>query len=171
MPVIVISGHGTVDTAVTAIKMGAYDYLEKPFSHDKLLVTLKRTCENYQLKREVKHLRTKSMDSVDLIGNTQLMIKLKNEISRIAPTVGRVMITGPIGSGKDCVAKLIHKHSNRSNGNFFIFDPLNYKDPQYELFGIRDNNNVFYVNAELSGQKLLNTKNPCWKSQIMAACI
>lgn len=137
MPVIIISGHGTIDTAVSAIKMGAYDYLEKPFTYDKLMITLKRACENYKLKRENFDLKSKVIDKNELIGSSQSTQKLKLDIDKVASSSSRVMIHGDIGSGKELVGRLIHKKSKRANGPFVVFNPIGMscEKMQQELFG------------------------------------
>ena len=137
MPIIVISGHGTIETAVSAIKMGAYDYLEKPFTHDKLMILLRRACESARLKRENIELKSRVVDKTEFIGLSPASIKLKSEIDKAAPTTGRIMIHGEVGSGKELVARLIHKKSLRSNRPFIIFSPK-YMRPakiQQDLFG------------------------------------
>jgi two-component system nitrogen regulation response regulator NtrX len=101
MPVVVISGHGTIETAVSAIKIGAYDYIEKPFTHEKLLIVLKRAVENSRLKRENIDLKSKVVDRSELIGASPMIMKLKTEIDKVAPTSGRVMLCGAAGTGKE----------------------------------------------------------------------
>ncbi|MGI4776299.1 MAG: sigma-54-dependent transcriptional regulator [Janthinobacterium lividum] len=137
MPVIVISGHGTIETAVSAIKMGAYDYLEKPFTHDKLMIVLKRACEASKLKRENLDLKSKVIDKTELIGLSSVTVKLKTDIEKVAPTSGRVMLHGSSGSGKELAARLIHKKSKRCNGPFIILSPtcMTVDKIQQELFG------------------------------------
>ena len=137
MPVIVISGHGTIETAVNAIKLGAYDYLEKPFTHDKLMIVLKRACEAAKLRRENIDLRSKVIDKTEFIGASSMIAKLKVEIEKVAPTSGRVMIHGGIGSGKELAARLIHKKSKRGSGPFVVFSPTSMSPSkmQQELFG------------------------------------
>jgi two-component system nitrogen regulation response regulator NtrX len=136
MPVIVISGHGTLDTAISAIKMGAYDYLEKPFTHDKLVLVLKRACETTKLKRENIDLKSKIIDKTELIGNCALSNKLKSEIEKVASASCRVMVHGDVGSGKELVARLIHKKSKRANGPFIVYSPISVSPDniQQELF-------------------------------------
>lgn len=124
MPVVVISGHGTIETAVSAIKMGAYDYLEKPFSHDKLSTLLKRACELTKLKRENMDLKSKVIDKTELVGNSHVTTKLRSDIERIALTTSRVLVQGKIGSGKELAARLIHKKSKRANAPFVVFSPV-----------------------------------------------
>ncbi len=137
MPVIVISGHGTIETAVSAIKIGAYDYLEKPFTHDKLVVVLKRACEAAKLRRENIELRSKVIDKTEFVGVSSVITKLKGEIEKVAPTSGRVMIHGAVGSGKELTARLIHKKSKRAAGSFIVFSPtsMSASKIQNELFG------------------------------------
>jgi len=143
MPIIVISGHGTIETAVNAIKMGAYDYLEKPFTHDKLMIVLKRACESAKLKRENIDLKSKVIDKTEFIGNTAITSKLKMEIEKVSPTSGRVMIHGAVGSGKELTARLMHKRSKRASGPFFIFNPtsMNPTKIHQELFGSDEKRN------------------------------
>ncbi|XVN43171.1 MAG: sigma-54 dependent transcriptional regulator [Candidatus Rickettsia vulgarisii] len=138
IPVIVISGHGTIETAVSAIKMGAYDYLEKPFSHNKLVILLKRACEVTKLKRENINLKSKVIDNAELIGNSHITTKLKTDIDKIALTSGRILIQGKIGSGKELAARLIHKKSKRANGPFVVFSPvcMSPEKINQELFGL-----------------------------------
>ena len=137
MPVIVISGHGTIETAVSAIKLGAYDYLEKPFTHDKLMIVLKRACESAKLRRENIDLKSKVIDKTEFVGGAPITAKLKSEIEKVSPTSGRVMIHGAVGSGKELAARLIHKKSRRANGPFIVFSPtaMNLAKIQQELFG------------------------------------
>lgn len=144
MPVIVISGHGTIETAVNAIKMGAFDYLEKPFTQDKLVITLRRACEAAKLKRENLDLKSKVIDKTEFIGATNAFHKLKTDIEKIAPTSSRVMIHGETGSGKELAARLIHKKSKRANGPFIVFSPtsMNVNRIQQELFGDYDKHDL-----------------------------
>jgi two-component system nitrogen regulation response regulator NtrX len=137
MPVIIISGHGTIETAVNAIKMGAYDYLEKPFNHDKLLILLKRACEVSKLKRENIDLKSKVINKTELVGDCILTAKMKFDIDKIASSTSRVLIQGGIGSGKKLAARLIHKKSKRANRPFVIFNPLCMSSEKIyqELFG------------------------------------
>lgn len=140
MPVIVISGHGTIETAVSAIKMGAYDYLEKPFTHDKLMIVLKRACEAAKLRRENIDLKSKVIDKTEFVGNSSPTIRMKNEIEKVAPTSGRVMIHGNVGSGKELAARILHKKSRVCNGPFLVFSPTSMSPSRVlqELFGDYD---------------------------------
>lgn len=123
MPVVVISGHGTIETAVSAIKIGAYDYIEKPFTHEKLLIVLKRACEASRLRRENLDLKSKVVDRSELVGTSAAITKLKSEIEKVAAIAGRVMLYGEPGAGKELTARLLHKKSKRANGPFIVFSP------------------------------------------------
>lgn len=142
MPIVVISGHGTIETAVSAIKMGAYDYLEKPFTHDKLMIVLKRACEAAKLRRENIDLKSKVIDKTEFIGSSSITSKIKAEIEKVAPTSSRIMIYGAVGSGKELMARLIHKKSKRNNGPLIIFSPtsMSINKIQQELFGEYEKN-------------------------------
>jgi len=144
MPIIVISGHGTIQTAVTAIKLGAYDYIEKPFTHDKLIILLKRACESSKLKRENIDLKAKVVDRTEIVGTSSCINKLKNQIERIAPTSGRVLITGNVGVGKELFARVLHKKSKNANGPFVLFSPtgLTCEKIQQELLGEAEKNDL-----------------------------
>ena len=122
LPVVMISGHGNIETAVSAIQRGAYDFIEKPFKADRLLLVAERALETSKLKREVTELKKRSGDPVELIGTSVAVSQLKQSIEKIAPTNSRVMILGPSGSGKELVARLIHKKSTRANGPFVVLN-------------------------------------------------
>ena len=137
LPVIVISGHGTIETAVAAIRKGAYDFIEKPFKSDKLLVTVERALETSRLRRENAELRAKSEVHSDLIGKSQCTAVLRQSVERVAPTNSRVLISGPPGSGKELIARLIHGQSLRMDGPFVPVSAA-MMDPdrvEIELFG------------------------------------
>src|SRR5919108_1330735 len=111
LPVVMISGHGNIETAVSAIKRGAYDFIEKPFKADRLILIAERALENSKLRREVIELKQRSGESFDLIGMSAAMNQLRQTIERVAPTNSRIMIVGPSGSGKEMVARAIHAAS------------------------------------------------------------
>ena len=140
MPVIIISGHGTVETAVSAIRKGAYDYIVKPFKADKLLVTCKRALENARLKSENEELKGKRSHDVALIGTSSHVIQLKQKITRIALTNSRVLISGQSGSGKELIARLLHENSLRSKGPFKAVNAASIipERVEEELFGVED---------------------------------
>ena len=139
LPVLMISGHGTIETAVTAIKHGAYDFIEKPFKSDRLLLMIARALETAQLKQENQALkaRTDGVDN-DLVGKSNATIQLKQQIERIAPTNSRVLITGDAGTGKEVVARMIHKLSARKENSFMALNcaALHPERLEEELFGV-----------------------------------
>jgi len=118
IPIIIISGHGTVETAVSAIRKGAFDYIVKPFKAEKLLVTASRALENARLRQENAELKGQRVSDDTLVGSSPFIVQLRQKISRIAATNSRVLITGPSGSGKELIARLLHNQSERANGPF-----------------------------------------------------
>ena len=119
LPVVMISGHGTVDTAVKAIKMGAFDFIEKPLDLNRLLITLRNAMDKGKLVTETKTLRKKvAGKNRELIGESAPMKQIKAMIEKVAPTDARVLITGPNGTGKEVVARMIHSLSNRADAAF-----------------------------------------------------
>ena len=119
LPVVMISGHGTIETAVASIKKGAYDFIEKPFKADRLIHVVGRALEAARLKREVQELKLKAGDETELVGASSAISQVRQLVDKIAPTGSRVLITGPSGSGKEVVARLIHSRSRRA-GNAFV---------------------------------------------------
>ncbi|MDI6838398.1 sigma-54-dependent transcriptional regulator [Ciceribacter thiooxidans] len=118
LPVVMISGHGNIETAVSAIKRGAFDFIEKPFKADRLILIAERALENSKLKREVSELKKRAGDTAELIGTSVAVSQLRQTIDKVSPTNSRIMIFGPSGSGKELVARMIHKRSTRSGGPF-----------------------------------------------------
>ncbi|MFZ5939317.1 MAG: sigma-54-dependent transcriptional regulator [Bacteroidota bacterium] len=116
--VIMISGHGTVDTAVEAIKKGAYDFIEKPLDLNRLLITIRNALDKSTLLTETKVLKKKVSKGWEMIGDSAAITQVKEMIERVAPTDARVLITGPNGSGKELVARWLHEKSQRSAGPF-----------------------------------------------------
>ena len=137
IPVIVISGHGTIETAVAAIRKGAYDFIEKPFTADRLLVVVTRAIETSRLKRENASLRARSVSGADLVGASPVMAQLRTAVDRIAQSNSRVMISGPSGSGKELVARLLHDRSQRDVGPFIAINAASIAPDRMEseLFG------------------------------------
>jgi two-component system nitrogen regulation response regulator NtrX len=137
VPVVMISGHGNIEMAVSAIKTGAYDFIEKPFKADRLLLIIDRALEAARLKRENEELRLRAGTSADLIGHSPAITRVKNEIDKVAPSGSRVLITGAPGSGKETVARLIHSRSRRSTGPFIILNCASIRPErlEIELFG------------------------------------
>jgi two-component system nitrogen regulation response regulator NtrX len=117
-PVVMISGHGTIETAVEAIKKGAYDYISKPLDLNRLLITLRNALDKSRLVTETKALKRKVSKQYDMIGESQVISSIKEMIERVAPTDARVLITGESGTGKELVARWVHEKSNRAEGPF-----------------------------------------------------
>ncbi|HRK17364.1 MAG TPA: sigma-54 dependent transcriptional regulator [Hyphomicrobiaceae bacterium] len=140
LPVVIISGHGNIETAVTAIKRGAYDYIEKPFKSDRLLLVTLRALEASKLQREVKQLREKAAVTVDMVGSSAAISQLKGAIDRVAPTNSRVLIRGAAGSGKELAARILHQKSQRSDGPFVVLNAASMAPDRVEeeLFGTED---------------------------------
>ncbi|WP_029008154.1 sigma-54-dependent transcriptional regulator [Azospirillum halopraeferens] len=137
LPVIMISGHGTIETAVGAIKMGAYDFIEKPFKADRLLLMVDRAIEAARLKRENQELKLRAGGDVDLIGRSPAIIHVRQAIDKVAPTGSRVLVSGPAGAGKEVVARLIHARSRRAGGPFVGLNCATMRPDrlEMELFG------------------------------------
>jgi two-component system nitrogen regulation response regulator NtrX len=138
LPVLMISGHGSIETAVSSIKKGAYDFIEKPFKADRLIHVATRALEAARLKREVAELRLKAGDETQLVGQSSAISQLRQLVEKIAPTGSRVLITGPAGAGKEVAARLIHARSRRA-GNAFVAVNCATMEParlEMELFGV-----------------------------------
>ena len=140
LPVVIISGHGNIETAVSAIKRGAYDYIEKPFKADRLVLITERALEASSLKREIKQLKQRSSDAPELLGNSSAMNQLRHTIERVAPTNSRVLIAGPSGAGKELTARTIHAMSQRARNPFVVINAATITPDRMEeeLFGIED---------------------------------
>ena len=140
IPVLIISGHGNIEIAVDAIKNGAYEFIEKPFSSERLLLTVKRSIETSIFKIENKSLKQKNIYDYKFIGGSNTIIKVKQLIDKVAPTASRVIIYGDSGTGKDLVAKEIHKKSKYANGNFIIVNSALMEPDgiEEELFGLEE---------------------------------
>ena len=137
VPVIMISGHANVEMAVESLKLGAYEFITKPFASEQLLNFISRALENINLKKENKQLENKLFHSFDLIGESNQIIKIKKMISKLSTTESRILIFGPTGSGKELLARKIHKNSNRSKEPFVILNGALLQSDNYEkeLFG------------------------------------
>ncbi len=145
MPVIMISGHGNIETAVSSIQYGAYDFIEKPFEAERLLVLVKRALEASRLKKENQELRIKTNeDAADLLGNSAVMNQIKQDINRVAATNSRVLITGAPGTGKDVAARALHNNSKRNKKNYVTLNCaiLSPARIELELFGSEDKTGV-----------------------------
>jgi len=137
LPVVVISGHGNIETAVAAIKRGAYDFIEKPFKADRLLLVIHRAIEAARLRRENEELRIRAGDPADLVGCSPAMNAVRQAVERVAPTGSRVLITGPAGAGKEVVARQIRVRSRRAEGPFIVLNCASMRPDrmEVELFG------------------------------------
>jgi two-component system nitrogen regulation response regulator NtrX len=142
MPVVMISGHGNIETAVAAIKRGAYDFIEKPFKADRLLLVAERALENSRLRREVKALKQLAPLSSTLIGHSPAINQLRQTVEKVAPTNSRIMIVGPSGGGKELAARTIHLLSGRANAPFIIINAaaITPESMESELFGVESSN-------------------------------
>ena len=136
-PVIMISGHATVQIAVEATRLGAYEFIEKPFTKEKILNYVNRALESSKLKKEKDIIENKLFHSFELIGKSPSVIKVKKIIEKLSTSESRVLIYGPTGAGKELVARKIHKYSNRSSEPFIVLNAALLKEKTYEreLFG------------------------------------
>ncbi len=138
VPVIIISGHGNIETAVSAIKRGAFNFIEKPFESDHLLALVEAATETVRLRRENEELRSRTMPTDELIGMSPAINAVRQTIERVGSANSRVLISGPTGSGKEVVARQIHRLSARSNAPFVVVNAANIAPDrmEVELFGI-----------------------------------
>ncbi len=151
IPVIIISGHANIEMAIKSLKSGAFEFLEKPFDEERLMNFVKRAVENYKLKNENKVLETKLFHSFDLIGNSQNIVKIREQIEKLSNSESRIFIYGPTGSGKELIARKIHKLSKRNKGPFVILNGalLDVKKYELELFGEeKENGSITYGSLE-----------------------
>ena len=141
IPVIMISGHGNIETAINSIKNGAFDFIEKPFDSELLLFKVKKALENQTLKNKIEQL-IKNDNDLNFVHESMVTSKLKNLIEKISKTESFVLLSGPPGSGKEVVARLIHKQSNRSKNLFRIINCANLETETFEkkLFGVEKDN-------------------------------
>jgi two-component system nitrogen regulation response regulator NtrX len=142
VPVVMISGHGTIEMAVSAIQQGAYDFIEKPFKSDRLLLVVRRALEAAALARENAELRLRAGPEATLTGDSPAITVLRGAVERVAPTGSRVLIAGPAGSGKEVAAHLIHARSRRAGAPFIALNcaTLNPSRFEEELFGLEAGN-------------------------------
>src|ERR1700709_1117071 len=138
VPGVMIWGHGRIEMAVGAIQQGAYDFIEKPFQSDRLLLIVRRALEAAALARENAELQLRAGPEATLTGDSALIGQVRSQVERVAPTGSRVMISGPAGSGKEVVARMIHARSRRSSGPFVVMKrtTLNPGRFEEELFGL-----------------------------------
>ncbi len=137
VPVVIISGHGNIEIAVAAIKQGAYDFIEKPFNIDQLMVVIRRAMETSRLRRENASLKRKEVTNADMIGKSAAFRAMQSQLDKVTKSNGRVMLSGPAGSGKEIAARYIHAHSNRANAPFVTVNCAGIEPERVEelLFG------------------------------------
>jgi two-component system, NtrC family, nitrogen regulation response regulator NtrX len=140
LQVIIISGHGNIETAVSAIKRGAYDYIEKPFKADRLILVIGRALEAFRLRRENEELRGRAGADTELMGSSVVMRQFRQALKKVAPANSRVLISGAPGAGKELTARVIHAWSQRMNGPFVILPAASMAPERMEeeLFGTED---------------------------------
>jgi two-component system, NtrC family, nitrogen regulation response regulator NtrX len=144
LPIIMISGHGNIETAVSAIKIGAYDYIEKPFSEEKLTVMVQRAMELNNLRIENANLKLHIVDNKEFIGSSAESQKIRKEMDKLAKSSSRVLITGAVGTGKSLIAQKIHLQANNKNNPFIMFDAYNKDILEEEFFGQDTNRGLAY---------------------------
>jgi two-component system, NtrC family, nitrogen regulation response regulator NtrX len=137
VPVVIISGHGNIEIAVAAIKQGAYDFIEKPFNTDQLLVVVSRAMETSRLRRENSELRRRDVTTAEMLGTSTAFRALKAQLEKVSKSNARVMLTGPAGSGKELAARYIHAHSSRATAPFISVSSATIEPDRMEevLFG------------------------------------
>lgn len=137
IPVVIISGHGNIEIAVAAIKQGAYDFIEKPFNIDQLMVVVARAMETSRLRRENIELKRGDSFSAEMLGDSAAFKTLKSNLDKVTNSNGRVMLTGPAGAGKEVAARYIHTNSNRASGPFISVNSASIEPERMEevLFG------------------------------------
>ena len=142
IPVIIISGHANIEMAVKSLKSGAFEFIQKPFDQERLMNFINRAVENFNLKNQNKELETKLFHSFELIGNSPNIEKIKEQILKLSTSESRIFINGPTGTGKELIARKIHKLSKREKGPFIILNGalLDVKKYEQELFGQEKNN-------------------------------
>jgi two-component system nitrogen regulation response regulator NtrX len=142
MPVVMISGHGNIETAVAAIKRGAYDFIEKPFKADRLVLVADRALETSRLKREVKDLKALTPLPARMVGRSPSINQLRQTVEKISPTNSRILIVGPSGAGKELAARSIHSLSGRAGGPFVVINAaaITPERMEIELFGVEQSN-------------------------------
>ena len=158
IPVIIISGHANIEMAVNSLKSGAFEFIQKPFDHERLMNFINRAVENSNLKNKNKELETKLFHSFELIGSSQNIEIIKDQISKLSNSESRIFINGPTGSGKELIARKIHKNSNRKKGPFVILNGalLDVKKYELELFGEeKDNGSISYGALEKASGGIL----------------
>ena len=149
IPVIIISGHANIEMAVKSLKHGAFEFIEKPFDQERLLNFVRRAAENYSLKKENKEYESKLFLSYELVGESKNILNIKDQIEKISNTESRIIINGPSGSGKELIARKIHKKSKRNSKPFVVINGALLDSDKYELelFGEEKSNGSVSLGA------------------------
>jgi two-component system nitrogen regulation response regulator NtrX len=167
LPVVMISGHGNIETAVAAIKRGAYDFIEKPFKSDRLILVATRALETSRLKREVKELKQLAPAASILTGRSACMNQLRQTIDRAAKANSRILIVGPSGSGKELAARTLHHASGRAEGPFVVINAaaITPERMEVELFGIEQSNGEQVRWKKPMAARCSSTKSPICRAR------
>ena len=158
IPVIIISGHANIEMAIKSLKSGAFEFIQKPFDKERLINFIRRAVENYNLRNENKNLQNKLFHTFEIVGNSQNITSVREQISKLTSSESRIFITGPTGSGKELIARKIHKNSIRSKGPFVIINGalLDSKKYEVELFGEEKNDgSILYGALEKASKGIL----------------
>jgi len=158
IPVIIISGHANIEMAVKSLKSGAFEFIQKPFDKERLINFIRRAVENYNLRNENKNLQNKLFHTFEIVGNSQNITSVREQISKLTSSESRIFITGPTGSGKELIARKIHKNSIRNKGPFVIINGalLDSKKYEVELFGEEKNDgSILYGALEKASKGIL----------------
>jgi len=152
-PVIMMSGHGNIETAMKAAKSGAYDFIEKPFKSERLILLIEKALEERRLKLKILDYETKENQQTELVGNSNLFKNIKSQLEKISLSNSRVLLTGPSGSGKELIARWIHKNSERKNFPFTVASCATLSPERVEevLFGWDDNSKILNKNESNLG--------------------
>ena len=147
VPVIIISGHANIEMAIKSLKSGAFEFIQKPFDQERLMNFVNRAVENFKLKNKNKELESKLFHSYELIGNSPNIEKIKEQILKLSSTESRIFINGPTGTGKELIARKIHKLSKRQKEPFVILNGalLDVKKYELELFGEEKENGLYHM--------------------------
>tara|TARA_Y100000590_G_scaffold45327_1_gene48110 strand:- start:3613 stop:4968 length:1356 start_codon:yes stop_codon:yes gene_type:complete len=158
VPVIIISGHANIEMAINSLKSGAFEFIQKPFDKERLMNFVNRAVENFELKTENKNLQSKLFHSFELIGKSQNISSIKEQIEKISQSESRIFISGPTGCGKELIARKIHKNSKRKSNPFVILNGalLDAKKYERELFGEEKNDgSILYGSLEKASGGIL----------------
>ena len=149
VPVVIISGHGNIEIAVSAIKQGAYDFIEKPFNIEQLLVVVRRAMETSTLRRENEELKSKDKMSLELVGESLIFRNFVSNLDKVSKANSRVLLTGAPGSGKETAARYIHENSRQFKGNFVSLNcsTVNQEDFEKIIFGFENQNGLETLGA------------------------